>query len=120
MIKLLVKLAIVALVANALFRIGTEYLTFIKFRDDVRDAAMFKAKTEDELRQRIGALAEQYDLEVDPDSLSIDREARVWRIHGYYSRPIEIVPRYEYEWPFPWDVEAVVPDTERLPGVPNR
>ena len=38
--KFLIKLAIAALVANACFRIGTEYLTYIKFRDSIRDAAM--------------------------------------------------------------------------------
>ncbi|MGC4085671.1 MAG: hypothetical protein QM736_26980 [Vicinamibacterales bacterium] len=57
MIKLFIKLAIVALVANAAYHIGSEYLTYVKFRDAIRDAAMFKAKTDADLLGRILNLA---------------------------------------------------------------
>ena len=38
MFKLLLKLAVVALVANAAYHVGAEYLTYIKFQDAIRDA----------------------------------------------------------------------------------
>ena len=56
--KLIIKLAIAALLANALFRVGTEYVVYYKFRDSVREAAMFRAKNDEELGQRIMELAE--------------------------------------------------------------
>jgi len=57
-LKLLIKLAIAALLANAAYRIGSEYLTYIKFRDAIRDAAMFKATDDVELRKKIMDLSE--------------------------------------------------------------
>ena len=88
MLKLLVKLAIVALLANAAYRIGSEYLTYVKFRDAVRDAAMFKAKNDDELTARIMDLAAQYDVPLDEDNIAIHagRAAGQWSRAGTTSR----------------------------------
>ena len=53
MLKLFIKLAIAALLANAVYRVGSAYLTHIKFRDAIREAAMFKARDDNELWQHI-------------------------------------------------------------------
>ena len=118
MIKRLVKLAIVALLANAVYRVGAEYVTFIKFRDAIRDAAMFKAKSEGDLRARIVALADDYDVPQDDGDIQITRQERVWHIDGSYRKPIEIVPRFQYDWPFPYSLEVVTNDVPPLPGGP--
>jgi len=118
MIKRLVKLAIVALLANAVYRVGVEYITFIKFRDAIRDAAMFKAKSEGDLRARIVALADDYDLPQDDGDIQITRQERVWHIDGSYRKAIEIVPRFQYDWPFPYSLEVVTNDVPPLPGGP--
>jgi hypothetical protein len=120
MIKRLIKLAIVALLANAVYRVGVEYVNYVKFRDAVRDAAMFKAKSEDDLRTRIMALADDYDIPQDDGSVQISREERVWYIEGSYTKPIEIVPRYEYPWRFPYTLEVVMNTIPPLPGAPSR
>jgi len=65
--KLLIKLAITALLANAAFRLGTEYLTHYKFRDSVREAAMFRAGSDDELRQRVMETADSYGIPLKDD-----------------------------------------------------
>ena len=117
MIKRIVKLAIVALLANAVYRVGAEYVTFIKFRDAIRDAAMFKAKSEEDLRTRIVALADDYDVPQD-DDIQISRQERVWHIDGSYRKPIEIVPRFQYDWPFTYSLEVVTTDIPALPGGP--
>jgi hypothetical protein len=117
MIKRIVKLAIVALLANAVYRVGAEYVTFIKFRDAIRDAAMFKAKSEEDLRTRIVALADDYDVPQD-DDIQISRQERVWHIDGSYRKPIELVPRFQYDWPFAYSIEVVTNDVPALPGGP--
>ena len=117
MIKRLVKLAIVALLANAVYRVGVEYVTYIKFRDAIRDAAMFKAKSEEDLRTRLVALADDYDVPQD-DDIQISRQERVWHIDGSYRKPIEIVPRFQYDWPFAYSIEVVTNDVPPLPGGP--
>jgi hypothetical protein len=119
MIKRLVKLAIVALLANAVYRVGVEYVTYIKFRDAIRDAAMFKAKSADDLRARIVALADDYELPQD-DDLQISLDERVWHIDGSYRKPIEVVPKFEYAWPFPYSLDVVMSAGAMLPGGPVR
>jgi hypothetical protein len=109
--KLLVKLAIVALLANAAYHIGSEYLTYVRFRDAVRDAAMFKAKNNTDLTARIMDLAGQFDVPLDEDNLTISREDRRVNIDGWYDKPIEVVPNYEYPWHFGLALEIVAPPT---------
>ena len=114
--KLIIKLAIAALLANAAFRIGSEYLTHIKFRDAVRDAATFKATTDDDLRRRIGLLAGQYGVPQADDALDITREGRHVMVKGAYEKPIEIAPSYPYPWTFDWEIDVTMP--AQLPYVP--
>jgi len=109
--KLLVKLAIVALLANAAYHIGSEYLTYVRFRDAVRDAAMFKAKNNTDLTARIMDLAGQFDVPLDEDNQTISREDRRVNNDGWYDKPIEVVPNYEYPWHFGLALEIVAPPT---------
>jgi len=106
-IKLLVKLTIVALLAHAAYHIGSEYLTYVRFRDAIRDAAMFKAKNDAELMARIIELAEQYEVPLEADNLSIERHERTVSIEGWYDKPIEVVPRYDYPWHFGLSLEVL-------------
>jgi hypothetical protein len=108
-IKLFLKLAVVALLANAAYHIGSEYLTYIKFRDAIRDAAMFKAKNDAELMARIVDLAAQYEIPLDEDNVSIEREERKIFVEGWYDKPIEVVPSYEYPWHFGLSLEVIPP-----------
>jgi hypothetical protein len=106
-IRLLVKLAVVALLANAAFHVGSEYLTYFKFRDAIRDAALFKAKNETELMTRIMELAEQYEVPLEQDNVTIDRDERRLDIEGWYDKPIELAPNFAYPWHFTLSLEVV-------------
>lgn len=108
MLKLLFRLAVVGLLANAAYRVGTEYLTYIRFRDAVRDAAMFKAKTDDELYGQIMELARDYDLPLSVSAVDIHREPRRVLVQGRYEKPIELVPTFFYPWRFSWSIDAAV------------
>lgn len=119
MIKLLIKLALAALVANALYRVGSEYVTFIRFRDAVRDAAMYKAKTDEDLRARIVALAEDYDIPLGGEDIAIDRENRLVTVNAEYRKPIDVLPRYAVQWPFDVSVEVQMSSADLLPGAPT-
>ena len=80
--KLLIKLAVAALLANAAFRIGTEYFVHYQFRDSVREAAMFRAKNDEELGQRVMEVAATYDVPLPPDGFSMRRDAREAVVEG--------------------------------------
>lgn len=118
MLKLFVKLAIVALLANAAYRIGVEYLTYVKFRDAVRDAATYKTNDDDDLRKRIMDLAGDYDIPLSQDAVLIRREDRQVMVDGSYHKPIEVVPTFQYQWPFTWSIEALTPT--QVPLVPRK
>ena len=118
MLKLFVKLAIVALLANAAYRIGVEYLTYVKFRDAVRDAATYKTNDDDDLRKRIMDLAGDFDIPLSQDAVLIRREDRQVMVDGSYHKPIEVVPTFQYQWPFTWSIEALTPT--QVPLVPRK
>ena len=108
MIKLVLKLAIAALLFNAAYRVGSEYLTYIKFRDAVRDAAMFKARNDAELSTQIMDLASEYDVPLVESALSINRDERQVQVDGSYDKLIEVVPTFFYNWHFSWSIDATV------------
>jgi hypothetical protein len=116
--KLLFKLIIVALLGNAAYRIGSEYLTYVRFRDSIREVAMFKARDDDELRARIRSLSDEYDIPLDDDAVTIEREDRHVSIEGKYVKVIELVPNWPYEWPFSLDMDVVT--STLLPPPPTR
>jgi hypothetical protein len=120
MIKLAIKLAIAALLANALYHIGSEYLTFVRFRDAVRATAMYRARDDDDLRRRVVALASQYDVPLAGADLAIARQANVVSVSGSYHKPIEILPQYPVSWPFDLSLEVPVSTAVPLPGAPPR
>ena len=118
MLKLLAKLAVVALLANAVYRVGSEYLTYIKFRDAIRDAAMFKTADDNDLRRRIIDLSSEYDIPLSEDEFTIRREERHVVIDGKYTKPIEVLPTLNYPWPFTWSVDTTTSTT--IPIVPPK
>ncbi|MEQ1869627.1 MAG: hypothetical protein ABL961_06345 [Vicinamibacterales bacterium] len=124
MFKRLLQLAVFAIIAHAAYRVGDEYLTFISFRDAVRDAAMFKATNDEELVARIMDVASDYGVPQEESALSITRTERQVNIDGRYDKAIEILPSYFYTWRFAWSIQAtvsmIVPPYRRLPNLPPR
>ena len=118
--KLLIKLAIVALLANAAFRIGTQYLVHYQFRDSVREAAMYRAKSDVELRETVMEMAEQQGVPLAPDGFTVRRDTREANIEGSYVKPIEVVPGYPYNWKFDFTIQAYISPVPPLPGAPQR
>jgi hypothetical protein len=106
MIKTLVKLALAALIANAVWRVGSEYITEFKFKDAVMEAAIYEGRGDVDLRQRVSAIASQFDVPQDEDALRVMRDGRHIVVEGSYIKPIEVIPGHPYDWKFDWRVEA--------------
>ena len=108
MIKLAIKLAIVALLANAAWRIGSAYASYYKFKDAVHETTLYGPdKTDLQLRTRIVELASEYDLAIPEDSFTIRRELNHTIVDGTFMQPVEILPRYKYPWTFTWHVDTL-------------
>jgi hypothetical protein len=115
MIKTLVKLVVVVLVANAIWRIGSAYITFYKFEDAVTEVAgNSKGKTDEELRDKVMELASSYDEPVSADAITIQRLEQHTVIETSYTRPVSILPGYDYAWPFDVHADGYVVTPERL------
>jgi hypothetical protein len=114
-VKTLVKLIVVALFANALWRVGSTYATFYKFKDSVTEAATQEGTAEDDLRRKIVELARTYDVPLTAPAITITREAQHTSVQASYTKPVAVLPGYEYPWPFTVDIDAypIVTPTRR-------
>ena len=118
--KSIFKLAILALFLNAAFRVGTEYVTYYQFRDTIREAAMFTARTDDELGQAVMESATNYNVPLAADGFTMRRDGREALVTGSYTKSIELVPGYKYPWQFPFTIQAYVNTIPPLAGAPPR
>jgi hypothetical protein len=107
-VKALLKLIVVALIANAVWRTGSAYVTFYKFKDSIYEAAMQQASTEDDLKSKIVELAQTYDVPVTADTLDVNRDVHHTAVHASYTKLVAILPGYDYAWPFTVDIDAYV------------
>jgi hypothetical protein len=109
MFKLLVKLALTALVANAAWRVGSAYVQFYKFSDAVSQTVQFGGrKTRAELQKRITDLAAQYDIPLPAEGFTIVRDPRNHTlVDGTLTQPIDLAPGYRYPWPFALHVDIL-------------
>ena len=114
MIKLIIKLAIAALIANAAWRLGSTYLAFYKFQDAVKESVLFGAdKTVDQLRARTMELASQYDLPLTDENFTIKRGNEHTIVDGSYAQPVQLVPGYTRPWPFSFHIDVLSIDLRK-------
>jgi hypothetical protein len=113
-IKFLLKLAVAGLIANATWRAGSVYLTHYKFQDAVREAAQFRGrKTDDELRERFVELANDFDVPITGEDLTLKTQASHFLVDGAYVRSVELVPGYTVAWPFTVHADVFVDAPQR-------
>ena len=120
MIKAVVKLAIVALVANAIWRIGSAYMSYYRFKDAVDELALHsKGKTVEELKDRVLELAESFDETSDADAVSVRRDEPHLIVEGSYKKRVLLAPGFEYALPFTLNVDEMVITPSRLGDLAN-
>src|SRR6185295_11653123 len=109
MLKLLVKLALTALVANAAWRVGSAYLQFYRFTDAVSQTAQFGGRrSRTELQQKVAEIAVQYDIPLPAEGFTVVRDGRNHTlIDGSYIQPVDLAPGYKYPWPFDLHVDIL-------------
>jgi hypothetical protein len=121
MIRFVLRLAFVALIANAAWHLGTAYLAYYKFKDSVTETVRFsKEKSDERLHRRVLELASQFDIPLAADAFTIRHENGHTYVDGAYVQPVELVPGYSYPWSFSWSIDAftitpTTPDQLRSP-----
>jgi hypothetical protein len=102
------KLLVVALILNAVWRVGSAYWDFYRFSDEVKEIAQFSTdKSDADLQDRVMQRAAAAGLPVSPEAVAIRRFEQRTYIDVNYVRTVELVPRMvKRPWPFTVSVNA--------------
>jgi hypothetical protein len=124
MLRFVVRLAIVGLLANAVWRVGFEYLAYYRFQDGVRNVIEHGGLPDPVLQQHIQSLARSFDIPVGEDEPAIHHDGEELAVEGRYEKAILLAPGYSYPWAFAWAVRAAPVARPRLdqitPLLPTR
>ena len=108
MIRTLLKLALVALVANAGWHLFGAYSPNYKFEDAIEYAAQNRGSLSDEaLQQRILEMAAQFEVPVTASDVTVSRRGNHTLVDVSYVRPVDLAPGFRYPWPFSFHVDIV-------------
>jgi hypothetical protein len=114
-IKGIVKLAIVAVIANAVWHAFVPYSAHFKFKDAIEAASQYGSeKGDDELRARVLEIAAEHDVPLAPEGFTLKRENKHTIIDGSYTQSIEIFPGVSYPYIFVWHTDTFVEQAQKL------
>jgi hypothetical protein len=114
-IKTALKLAFVALLANATWQFASVYWSHYKFVDAVHSTTQFRGnKSDAQLRDRILELATQFDVPVSDENLTVRVVDDHTLVDTAYTRRIELAPRITYPWSFTIHTDSVRPALELI------
>jgi hypothetical protein len=110
MVRTLLKLACVALIANATWHMFGALSPHYKFKDGVEYAVQNGGDSSDDaVREKILALALQFDVPVTATDVSIARTPdRRPIVDIKYVRPVELAPGFKYPLPLSIHVDTFV------------
>jgi hypothetical protein len=104
-VKTIIKLAVLLLVAHALYRFVPVYVHFQEFKDAVHETALFAAqKSPFEISERVMQLAVEHQVPVRAEYVQVTQENQKTSIQVRYVEQIEWLPRYRK--PMQFEVKA--------------
>jgi hypothetical protein len=107
-IKGILKLALLAAVANAMWHVFVPYRSHLRFTDALHAVALADVEqSDDEQRARVLALANRFDIPLTADSFTLSREPTHTVSDGSYTKPIELFPTVWYPWTFTWHIDTL-------------
>jgi len=107
MLRNLIRVAVLLLIANALYRFVPVYVHYHQFKDAVKEAALFaKDKSDWEITDRVMALAERYQIPIQREAVQVTRDKQFTHVNVMYEEHIEWVPLYKRPMPFTIAVEG--------------
>ena len=107
LIKTGVKLALLALVANATWHLFVAYSAHYKLRDATQYAAQNRGeKTDEQLHDFILNLAAEADLVIPAEAVVVKHEGLRTSVTASYTQMLELVPSRPYPVPFSFQIDT--------------
>jgi putative aminopeptidase FrvX len=108
MIRTILKLVVVALLANAVWHLFGAYAPNYKLQDGIQYAALNRGQISDEaLEEKILELAAQFEVPLTASGVSVTHTNNHTVVDVSYVRTIELAPGFRYPWPFSMHVDAL-------------
>ena len=106
--KGILRLALLAVVANAMWHLFVPYRAFVRFKVAVQDSALDDlGRSEDDQSARVLALASQYGIPLTPANFTLRRDQTHTTTDGRFTQPIELFPTVWYPWTFSWHTDTL-------------
>jgi hypothetical protein len=101
-VKTIIKLLVVALIANAGFQAGRSYYGYYQFKHDVHMETLNRGREQsDEIQRHILEMAEARGYEMAADDVQVSLDPEYITIDMAWVDNIELVPRYyARDWPY--------------------
>ena len=116
--KTILKLLLAAIVINAAARAGLAAKAYFQFKESAQQAVLFGAEsTPDDIQQLILERADEFDIPIAPDDVTVSREGgRTWA-DASYRQMVEYVPNQTYpiNWSFSVEAYSMVLGTPATP-----
>jgi hypothetical protein len=108
LIKFLLRLALLAVLANATWHVFVSYQAYVKFKDAVAASALDDAKkSEEEQKAKVLSLADEFDIPLKADGFTLHREPTHTVSEGTYTQRIEVFPNVWFPWTFTWHIDTL-------------
>jgi hypothetical protein len=108
MIRTLLKLAVVALLANAAWHVFGAYSPNYKLQDGIQYAALNRGQlSDDALKDKILEIAAQFEVPVTAADVSVTHRDTHTLVDLSYVRPVDLAPGFRYPWPFSMHVDVL-------------
>jgi hypothetical protein len=99
MLKRLISLLLAVVVIYAAWHTGMALLHYYQFKDAIGELALFAGtSTEDQLKERVMQLADQYEIPLDSEAVTVRTDPDVTDIATAYVASVKLLPNYTYEW----------------------
>jgi hypothetical protein len=107
--KTILKLIVVALLANAGFHTSLAWISYLRFKDAVTQTAQFGSRRSiQQIRDKVMEQASEFSVPVQEDSFTVRRDDTHTYIDGAYTQKIDILPGKTYPWTFTFHVDTFV------------
>lgn len=106
----LITLAVVVLIAHVGWKVGPVYLNYFQFRNQLEGIARLSVdRTEEEIGAQVMGAAQKYQIPLAPHGVVVRKlAAERTLIDVSYTQPIEVLPRFSYEWQVAINIDSYI------------